>query len=360
MSAHTYVAIMAGGVGSRFWPASREDRPKQFLDITGSGQSLLRATFNRFLKVTTPDHIFIVTNRQYARLVQEQLPEIGPHQILQEPSRNNTAPCVAYTAFKLLSLDPLANFVIAPSDALIHNEALFVENIQQALHYTAQHEALLTLGIAPSSPHTGYGYIQFDTAGKEAGIYPVERFAEKPDLPTAQSFLKAGNYLWNAGIFVWRASSILAAYQRYAPQVYELLARGMPCYNTDQEQAFIDEFYPQTPNISVDYAIMEKANNIFVLPAQFTWSDLGAWGALYQEADKDEAGNVVNTSKAILVDAHDSLVRVPEDKLVILGGVHDLLIVDEGDVLMIYPLAREQEVKALRQKAEEQFGHRYL
>ncbi len=360
MSAHTYVAIMAGGVGSRFWPASRENRPKQFLDITGSGQSLLRSTFNRFLKVTTPDHIFIVTNRQYARQVQEQLPEIEPHQILQEPSRNNTAPCVAYTAFKLLALDPLANFVIAPSDALIHNEALFVENIQKALRYTAQHEALLTLGIAPSSPHTGYGYIQFHTSEKEDGIYPVERFTEKPDLPTAQSFLTAGNYLWNAGIFVWRASSILEAYQRHAPEVYELLAKGMSCYNTDNEQAFIDEFYPQTPNISVDYAIMEKADNIFVLPAQFTWSDLGAWGALYQESEKDKAGNVINTQSAILIDTRDSLVRLPKDKLAIVGGVHDLLIIDEGDVLMIYPKAREQEVKDLRKKAEEQFGGRYL
>lgn len=359
MPANTYIAIMAGGVGSRFWPASRENRPKQFLDITASGQSLLQATFKRFLKITAAENIFIVTNQQYAQQVQEQLPEIGPHQILQEPSRNNTAPCVAYTAFKLLALDPLANFVIAPSDALIHNEAIFVENIRKALLYTAQHDALLTLGIAPTSPHTGYGYIQFDTAGQD-GIYPVRRFTEKPDISTAKSFLASGDYLWNAGIFVWRASSILAAYQKHAPEVYELLAKGIEHYNTDSEQAFINEFYPQTPNISVDYAIMEKANNIFVLPAQFSWSDLGAWEALYQESPKNTQGNVVNTHQAILIDTHNSLIRVPQDKLVIVGGVNDLLIIDEGDVLMIYPKEREQEVKVLRKQAEEQFGNRYI
>ncbi len=359
MSEHTYVAIMAGGVGSRFWPASREDTPKQFLDITNCGSSLLRLTFERFLKIAPAERIFIVTNERYAAQVKQQLPEISETQILQEPSRNNTGPCVAYTAFKLLALDPKANFVMAPSDALIHNETLFVVNVQKALAYTAEQDALLTLGIAPNSPHTGYGYIQLDTTGNE-GIYPVKRFTEKPDAPTAAAFLESGDYLWNAGIFIWRAQVILAAYQAHAPAVYALLAQGLSCYNTPKEQAFINEFYPQTPNISVDYAIMEKADNIFVLPAQFGWSDLGAWDALYQESAKTAAGNVVNTETAILVDTHNTLVRVPKEKLVLVGGVNDLLIIDEGDVLMIYPKAREQEVKALRSKVEQQFGNRYL
>lgn len=359
MNQHTYVAIMAGGVGSRFWPASREDRPKQFLDITGTGKSLLRLTFERFLKLTEADKIFIVTNGKYAAQVREHLPEISDNQILCEPSRNNTAPCVAYTAFKLHCLDPDANFVIAPSDALIINESLFVNNLKQALAYTAENEAMVTLGISPDSPHTGYGYIQFKNQG-DNGIYPVARFTEKPDLPTAKDFLLDGRYLWNAGIFVWRASTILKAYEQYAPDIHAILQQGVGCYNTTEEQAFIDEFYPQTPSISVDYAIMENAKNIHVIPAQFGWSDLGAWGALYQENPKDENGNVVSGEQIILQDTHNSLVRAPKDKLVLVGGVDDLMVIDEGDVLLVYPLNREQEIKELRKTVSEQFGDRFL
>ena len=283
MSNHTYIAIMAGGVGSRFWPASREARPKQFLDITGDGRSLLRITFERFLRVTTADKIFIVTNGKYQQQVMEHIPELEDNQILCEPSRNNTAPCVAYTAFKLHQLDPEANIVIAPSDALIVNESLFADNINKALTYTAEHDALLTLGIAPDRPHTGYGYIQFLGEGSDNGVYPVKRFTEKPDMETAKSFITSGDYLWNAGIFIWRAKTILDAYEQFAPEIYALLSQGISCYNTPEEQAFINEFYPQTPKISVDYAIMENARNIHTIPAQFGWSDLGAWGALYNE-----------------------------------------------------------------------------
>ncbi|MEM7573309.1 MAG: mannose-1-phosphate guanylyltransferase [Bacteroidota bacterium] len=356
---HTYVAIMAGGVGSRFWPASREDKPKQFLDIMGDGRSLLRRTFDRFLHITTADKIYIVTNGRYADEVKAHLPELGDQQILCEPSRNNTAPCVAYTAFKLFALDPLANFVIAPSDALIINETLFAENIKRALSYTAAYDALLTLGIAPDRPHTGYGYIQFQ-AGAEDGVYPVERFTEKPDVDTAKSFLEAGNYLWNAGIFIWRAATILKAYEKYAPEIYAILQQGLGCYNTAEEQEFIDEFYPQTPSISVDYAIMEQAQNIFTIPAQFGWSDLGAWGALYQESTKDEHGNVVQAEQALLTDTHNSYIRAPHDKLVVVGGVDDLLVVDEGDILLIYPKSREQEIKQLRQEVKDKHGKSYL
>ncbi len=355
----TYVAIMAGGVGSRFWPASRENKPKQFLDITGTGKSLLRLTFERFLGLTSADKIFIVTNDKYAAQVKEHLPEISDNQILREPSRNNTAPCVAYTAFKLLDLDPDANFVIAPSDALILNEALFVANLEQALAYTAENEAMVTLGIAPDSPHTGYGYIQFRNES-DGGVYPVERFTEKPDLDTAKAFLTDGRYLWNAGIFVWRASTILAAYEAYAPEIYALLQQGTGCYNTDKEQEFINEFYPQTPSISVDYAIMENAKNIHVIPAQFGWSDLGAWGALYHESPKDEHGNVLRGEQIVLQDTHNSFVRAPEGKLVLVGGVDDLLVIDEGDVLMVYPRNREQEIKQLRGVVKDKFGSKFL
>lgn len=360
MSQHTYVAIMAGGVGSRFWPASREDKPKQFLDILGDGKSLLRLTFERFLKLTTADKIFIVTNGRYREQVLEHLPELTTNQILCEPSRNNTAPCVAYTAFKLHCLDPAANFVIAPSDALILNEALFVDNLRKALAYTEANDALLTLGIAPDRPHTGYGYIQFDETGDE-GVYPVARFTEKPDLPTAKSFLSDGRYLWNAGIFIWRAETVLKAYESHAPEIYALLQQGVGCYNTEEEQAFIDEFYPQTPSISVDYAIMENADNIHVIPAQFGWSDLGAWGALYQESPKDEHGNVKSGSDTImLTDTHNSYVRGPEGKLLLVGGVDDLLVIDEGDVLLVYPRNREQEIKKLRNQVGETHGDQFL
>lgn len=360
MNDHTYVAIMAGGVGSRFWPASREARPKQFLDITGDGRSLLRMTFERFLKVTTADKIFVVTNGKYREQVMEHLPEVTENQILCEPSRNNTAPCVAYTAFKLHQLDPEANFVIAPSDALIINEGLFADNINKALAFTAANDALLTLGISPDRPHTGYGYIQFLDEAGENGVYPVRRFTEKPDLETATGFLASGDYLWNAGIFIWRASTILDAYEQHAPEIFALLQQGIGCYNTAAEQVFIDEFYPQTPKISVDYAIMENANNIFTIPAQFGWSDLGAWGALYQESGKDDRGNVITGSRVITDDVHNTFIRGPQGKLMVVGGVDDLLIIDEGDVLLVYPKNREQEIKKLRARVEKEHGDRFV
>ncbi len=362
MNEHTYVAIMAGGVGSRFWPASREDKPKQFLDIAGDGRSLLRMTFERFLKLTSADKIYIVTNGRYKDLVLEHIPEISAQQILCEPSRNNTAPCVAYTAFKLHALDPEANFVIAPSDALIVNDTLFTANLNKALRYTAKHDALVTLGISPDAPHTGYGYIQFmddATSTDTEDVYRVKRFAEKPDVETAKSFLKSGDYLWNAGIFIWRAKTILDAYESYAPEIYALLSHGLKYYNTEQEQSFIDEFYPQTPSISVDYAIMENATNIFTIPAQFGWSDLGAWGALYHETEKDKDGNVIS-GEVLLEDTHNSYIRAPKGKLVVVGGVDDLLVIDEGDVLLVYPRNREQEIKALRAQAEGKYGEKFV
>ena len=360
MNQHTYVAIMAGGVGSRFWPASREAKPKQFLDITGDGRSLLRITFERFLKVTSADKIFIVTNGKYQTQVLEHLPELTESQILCEPSRNNTAPCIAYTAFKLRALDPEANIVIAPSDALIVNEMLFADNINKALKFTAENDALVTLGIAPDRPHTGYGYIQFLGEQGDDGVYPVRRFTEKPDLDKAKGFLKSGDYLWNAGIFVWRAKTVLQAFEKYAEEIHALLAQGISAYNTDKEQDFIDEFYPQTPSISVDYAIMENADNIYTIPAQFGWSDLGAWGALYHESGKDDQGNVIHGKQVIIDDVHNTYIRGPKDKLIVVGGVDDLLVIDEGDVLVIYPRNREQEIKALRARAESNHGDKYV
>ncbi|MFN0034531.1 MAG: mannose-1-phosphate guanylyltransferase [Saprospiraceae bacterium] len=355
---HTYVAIMAGGVGSRFWPGSREARPKQFLDMLGVGKSLLRLTFERFLPICPASHIFIVTNAAYRALVREQIPEISDNQILCEPSRNNTAPCVAWTAFKLAALDPKANFVIAPSDHIVLKEAAFLEKIQTALDFAAARDALVTLGIQPSRPDTGYGYIQMD---KEAapGIFKVKRFAEKPGLATAQQFVSSGEYLWNAGIFIWRAESILRAYQALSPEIFSILENGRNVYNTPDEQAFIDLAYPATPNISVDFAIMEKAENVFTLPAEFGWSDLGTWASLHAEYPKDEYGNALQ-GNVVALDTHDTLVRIPEGKLAVVKDLRDYIVVDTPDALLIYPKSKEQEVKQVTGMVKDRFGEKYL
>ncbi len=356
MNDHTYVAIMAGGVGSRFWPASRASRPKQFLDILGTGKSLLQMTYARFRKLVPAERIFVVTNARYRELVAEQLPELAAGQILGEPSRNNTAPCVAYAAFKLRALDPLANLVVAPSDHLVLDEAGFLATLQQALAFTATHDALLTLGIQPTRPDTGYGYIRYNSPSDEASASAIRRvlsFTEKPPLEKAEAYLASGDYLWNAGIFVWRVEAVLAAFQQYAPAIYEILAAGTGCYNTDAEQPFIDEAYPRTPAISVDYAIMERADNVYTIPSDFGWSDLGTWASLHAVAGKDAAGNVVHSSGAILREVHNSLVRTPEGKLVVIGGLDDFIVVDEGDVLLIWPKAREQEIKGVTEELRE-------
>ncbi len=342
---NTYVAIMAGGVGSRFWPASREERPKQFLDILGVGKSLIRLTFERFLKLCPVEHIFIVTNKRYAGLVKEHLPELGDNQILMEPSRNNTAPCIAYTAFKLQALDPQANLVVAPSDHIILKEEAFIDTLQRGLAFTAQRDALLTLGIQPTRPDTGYGYIEVGQEASGDGPQKVDAFREKPDRATAEEYLAQGNYYWNAGIFVWRVESLLRAFERQAGEIYRILGEGADHYNTAGEQAFIDRVYPTTPSISVDYAIMEKADNVYTIPSDFGWSDLGTWASLYAESPKNEAGNVLQGNRIHTVDTKGSLLRAPGDKLLVVGGLEDYIIVDEGDVLLIWPKSREQEVK---------------
>lgn len=346
----TYVAIMAGGIGSRFWPASRSARPKQFLDILGVGRSLLQLTFDRFKKLTSADRIFIVTNAQYRDLVLEQLPELTPEQVLCEPSRNNTGPCVAYTAFRLHSLDPEANFVVAPSDHIILKEAEFLEALRKALAFTEAHEALCTLGIQPTRPDTGYGYIRYERNETEPGIHAVEQFTEKPPLDQARSFLEQGNYLWNAGIFIWRSAVILELFRELAPDIYRILQAGEGQYNTPGEQAFIDEHYPKTPSISVDYAILEKASKVYTIPADIAWSDLGTWNSLHAESDKDEQSNVRKGRSTFLPDSSGCLLRSPEGKLVVVKGLQDYIVVDEGDVLLVWPRGKEQEIKAFTEQ----------
>lgn len=358
-SNHTYVAIMAGGVGSRFWPGSREARPKQFLDMLGVGKSLLRLTFERFLPLCPASNIFIVTNEAYRDLVKEQLPELSDAQILGEPSRNNTGPCVAYTAFKLAGIDPEANMVIAPSDHIVLKEDIFREKISQALDFTERHDALVTLGIQPSRPDTGYGYIQFSEPAGD-GVFQVKRFAEKPDLETARNFVASGEYLWNAGIFIWKAKTVLESYARHAAEIHEILAKGLDVYNTPGEQAFIQEHYPTTPNISVDFAIMEKAPNVYTIPVEFGWSDLGTWASLHAECPKDDAGNVLQGHRVLAMNVSNCLVRAQPHKLVVLKDLDGYIIVDEPDVLLIYPKSKEQEIKQVTAAVKERFGTEYL
>jgi mannose-1-phosphate guanylyltransferase len=359
MSNHTYVAIMAGGVGSRFWPGSREARPKQFLDMLGTGKSLLRLTFERFLPICPAEQIFIVTNAIYKDLVKEQIPEISDNQILCEPSRNNTAPCVCYTALKLAALDPKANFVIAPSDHIVLKEQAFLEKINLALAFAAENEALLTLGIEPSRPDTGYGYIQMGETATP-GIHKVERFTEKPNLADAQSFIASGQYLWNAGIFIWNVQSILNAFKQLSPDIYDVLNAGDGYWNGPAEQAFIDTAYPTTRNVAVDVAIMEKARNVFTIPAEFGWSDLGTWASLHAECPKDEQGNALLGGQTLALDTSNCLVRMPAGKLAVLKDLDNYIIVDEGDVLLIYPKAKEQEIKQVTALVKDKTGDKYL
>lgn len=354
---NTYVAIMAGGIGSRFWPASRESRPKQFLDIMGVGKSLIQLTYERFLKLVPKENILVVTNKIYKDLVKEHLPDLTDNQILGEPSRNNTAPCIAYTALKLQQLNPEANLIVAPSDHIILEEDNFLAALEEAVVFTEKNDALLTLGIQPSRPDTGYGYIRYEEG--EQAVKKVKQFTEKPGLATAESFLASGDYVWNAGIFIWKVSSLLTAFQKHAFDIYEILAKGEKFYNTKDEQGFVDENYPKTPSISIDFAIMEKADNIYTIPSSFGWSDLGTWKSLFVESEKDENENVILGNKVLIQDCQSNMIRIPEEKLLVVRGLKDYLIIDEGDVLVIYPKSEEQEIKGVTKIIKEKFGLKF-
>ncbi|MCX2481818.1 mannose-1-phosphate guanylyltransferase [Pedobacter sp. MC2016-15] len=340
----TYVLIMAGGVGSRFWPKSRNNFPKQFIDILGIGKSLLQLTHERFQKICPQENIFILSNEQYSGLVAQQLPDLPTENIISEPSRNNTAPCIAYASFKINQINPLAKIVVAPSDHLILNEKVFLEKIEQALSYVSTNDALVTLGITPTRPDTGYGYINYEKEPKD-GVHQVLRFLEKPNLEKAQEFVASGDYLWNGGIFVWRVESILGALAKYSPAIFGLFEKGKSCYNTDSEKSFILENYPLSDNISIDYAIMEKADNVYTIPGEFGWSDLGTWASLYEVVEKDEFNNAFSGHSINLSDTTNCMIQIPKDKVAVVKGLDNYIVVDDGKVLLIYPKAHEQEIK---------------
>jgi len=354
---------MAGGVGSRFWPVSRTAFPKQFIDFFGVGKTLIQSTYDRFTSICPPENIFIVTNEIYIDLIKEQLPALSSNQILAEPIMRNTAPCIAYGSMKIAEINPNAVIVVAPSDHTISNQDGFIKAINQSLEAAAENSCLLTLGIKPNRPDTGYGYIQYEdeVLVTDKAIHKVKTFTEKPNLELAQSFVQSGDFLWNAGIFIWSAKAINKAFEKHLPDMYEIFQQGKVFYNTSNEVGFIANAYLQCTNISIDFAIMEKADNVYVLPADFGWSDLGTWASIYEMAEKDYVGNAVIPSKKVMMyDSSNCMVNVPKDKLVILQGLHDYVVVESNNILLICPRSEEQNVKNITADVKAKFGNTFI
>lgn len=357
LSKDNYVLIMAGGIGSRFWPKSRNSFPKQFIDILGTGKSLLQLTYERFLNVCPAKNIYFLTNESYIDLIIEQIDEVSKSNIIGEPCRRNTAPCVAYAAFKIAAINPNANIVVAPSDHLILKEDVFVGNINKAIAFASENDALLTLGIQPTRPDTGYGYIKYLSSSDK--IKKVEQFLEKPSLDKAKVFLDSGDYVWNAGIFIWNVNAVLKAFKKSAPAIFSIFEKGNAQYNTAEEAAFIAEHYPLCEDISIDYALMEKADNVFTIPGDFGWSDLGTWASLHEVMEKDASGNSFSGNTAILTDTQNCLIQLPKEKIAVIKGLSDFIVVDDEKVLMIYPKNLEQEIKKVSADVVEKLGSRY-
>lgn len=355
-----YVAIMAGGIGSRFWPESRIKKPKQFLDILNTGETLIQTTFRRFSKIADKDNIFIVTNEQYLPLVKEQLPQVENSRILAEPMRKNTAPCIAYACHKIAEIDSGANIVIAPSDHLMLNEEKFLYVILEALEFTRDNDVLVTLGIKPTRPDTGYGYIQFAEERVREDIHKVKTFTEKPDYDLARTFLISGEFLWNSGIFVWNVRAIMHAFDRYQQDIHQAFWAARKYFGKKDEAKAVEKAYSMCPNISIDYAVMEKADNVYVIPAAFGWSDLGTWASLYENYQRDYLGNAVKGKNVMIYDATNCMVMTPDDKLVILQGLDDFIIIDSGDVLLICKKEHEQEIKDITSDLKRREMDNYL
>ncbi|MCK7591880.1 mannose-1-phosphate guanylyltransferase [Subsaxibacter sp. CAU 1640] len=353
-----YAILMAGGVGSRFWPVSTQDFPKQFHDMLGTGDTLIQKTFQRLEQLIPSENIFILTNALYNDLVLQQLPKVTQRQVLLEPAMRNTAPCILYAALKIQKENPNAVMVVAPSDHWIEDEKTFSNNVQQVFDFCETNDVLMTLGIQPTFPNTGYGYVEYDKDSSNA-IKPVNQFREKPDYETAKSFIAQGNFLWNAGIFMWSAKSVVKAFQKYQNELYELFAEGIPAYNTPDENEFIANNYVDAENISVDYAIMEQSSNVYVLPAEFDWNDLGTWGSLYDKLDKDDSGNAVVNARTLTEDASGNMIRTKKGKIAVIDGLKDYIIVDKEEVLLIFPKEKEQDIKKVLQKVKDKFGEQY-
>jgi mannose-1-phosphate guanylyltransferase len=357
---HHYVAIMAGGIGSRFWPMSRTAYPKQFLDVLNTGKTLIQWTYERYTQFIPAENIYIVTSEEYVSIVEKQLPNLPKENILAEPSKKNTAPCIAYISFKLAQKDPQATFVVAPSDHLILEQENFQKIVEQSLDFVSNIKALATLGIMPTNPNTGYGYIQYEGLEVSKGVYKVKTFTEKPTVEIAASFLASGDFLWNAGIFAWKASTIIAAFEKYQPEMFELFDGEKANFNTASEKQSIQKIYPQCVNISIDIAIMEKADNVYVIPASFGWSDLGTWNSAYEAMEKDYFANAVASDNVIVIDATKCMINAPKDKLVVVQGLDDFFVVDTKDVLLICSKEKEQSIKEYVAEVKRHKGDKYI
>lgn len=347
-----YAVIMAGGVGSRFWPVSTEQFPKQFHDLLGAGSSLLQKTYARLKKIVPLQNIIILTHKNYLQLTLQQLPEVNNSQVILEPTMRNTAPCLLLSALKIYKENPKAQIIVAPSDHWIEDEMAFKSDVLQCFEATTTQDILITLGIKPTFPNTGYGYIEASSkllGNNSASLFKVNQFREKPDYETAKQFIAAGNFMWNAGIFIWSAAAIIEAFKTYATALYTLFIKGLPQLNTSLEDNFILEHYPKAENISIDYAILEKANNVGVKMATFDWNDLGTWGSLHEKINKDENNNAVITNDYYLNNAQNNIVYSASNKLVVIDGISNFIVVENDKVLMIYPKDKEQEIKGLVQ-----------
>lgn len=345
---NNHLVIMAGGVGSRFWPMSTAEKPKQFIDVLGVGKTLIQLTVERFGDLVAPENVWVVTNQKYAPIVEEQLPDIPKTNILCEPCRRNTAPCIAYVSWRIKSNDPKANIVVTPSDHIVMDTAEFQRVIKECMRFTSETDAIVTLGMKPNRPETGYGYIQADLSTsslRNKEIFRVDSFREKPDLKTAKEYIKKNYYFWNAGIFIWNVNTIVNAFRIYEPAMAKIFESMQSVYGTDKEQAFINERFPECENISVDYAIMEKAEEIFVCPADFGWSDLGTWGSLHGQSKKDLYGNATIGQNISLIESHNCIVHTTQEKKVVIQGLDGYIIAEKDDTLLICKLSEEQRIK---------------
>lgn len=359
MDNNRYCVIMCGGVGSRFWPFSKAALPKQFIDFFGTGRSLLQMAFDRVNGIVPVENIILITNESYEHLIKEQLPEISDDRILLEPARRNTAPCIAWAAHHIQAINPEAKMMVAPSDHLVINVEKFRQSVNSAFDFIDSHDALVTMGIKPSRPETGYGYIQVGEA-VEGDFSNVKTFTEKPNEDLARVFLESGEFFWNSGMFFWRADTIIRALNEHAPEVNAIFEKGDQYFGTPDERKYIEDNFEACPSISIDFAIMEKAPNVFVETVDFGWNDLGTWRSLYEHSPKNKDGNVTQKCKALMYNSHNNIVAVKGDKLVVTSGLEGYIVADVDDALLIVPLEEEQKIKNYVNEVKSKFGDKYL
>ena len=363
MDKNNYAVIMAGGIGERFWPMSRTSRPKQFIDILGTGKTLIQQTYERLAEICLPENIFVITNKIYKEMTLEQLPGISEQQVICEPCRKNTAPCIAYAAYKIGDLNPNARIVMAPSDHIIFKEHIFTDIIKTALKTAEKKDWLFTLGIKPSRPDTGYGYIQYmdnPDFKEDTRLKKVKTFTEKPNLELARSFIKSGDFLWNSGIFIWSYKAIIEAFEKYQDEINYIFKEAIGKYNTSEEEAYMETAYETCKSISIDYAIMEKADNVYVFVSDFDWSDLGTWGSLYDVREKDDNSNTVIGKNVMLYDTQNCIINMPKDKLVVLQGLNDYIVAEYNNALLVCKKSEEQQIRKFVNYIKLNKGEEYI